>query len=273
MKKHLQLLAALSFIIVSCSSDNDNTTPPPTNSSNFFPISSEQFWVYEVSAEDTPTTRDSLYVLGEEQFNNKTYHRLKAREPFFGFYSSAMNNNLVRNESGKLMVTGNFSLAGLEDLFDLDLSLNDFIIFDENASNNQQLSAITGETQQNLEDIPVTISYTLRTNALNTIPSFTASNGQVYTDVKPMTVTLRMSVNLTIGPPLSPIPLNLAILQTQDVAISTSYYVNNIGVVQTDTHLQYQLNTSILSLLPIELPIPPSGSSSSNEKLVNYFQP
>lgn len=266
--------SVLAIMIAGCSSD-DNGQPTPPSTSTYFPTNSNQYWVYEVTSEEAPTSRDSLYILGEEQINNKTYHRVKAREPFFGFYSSALNNNAIREESGKLMVTGSFSIPGFEELIDLDLSLNDFIIFDENASNNQQLSMISGETQQNLGDIPMQITYVLRTNALNTIPSFTAANGQVYTNVKPMKVTLRLDIRATLGPPLSPlpIPITVAVLDAQDVAFSTSYYVENIGVVQTETNLQYQLSQLILTFLPDELPIPPSGSSSSLEKLVDYFQP
>ena len=77
---------------------------------------------------------------------------------------------------------------------------------------------------------------------------------------------------MTISP--FPMPLTFTILEAQDVAVSTSYYVENIGVVQTDTNIQYQLNTSVISQLPGGgLPIPPSGNIMSGEKLVNYFQP
>lgn len=274
MLKKILFGATMGLLFMGCSSD-DNGQPAPPNTTTYFPTNAQQYWVYEVTSEEAPSSRDSLYILGQEQINNKNYHRLKAREPFFGFYSSSLNNNAIREESGKLMVTGSFALPGFEDLIDLDLSLNDLIIFDQNASNNQQLSMISGETQQNIGDIPVKVTYVLRTNALNTIPSFTAANGQVYTNVKPMKVTLRLDVRATLGPPINPlpIPINVAVLDAQDVAISTSYWVENIGVVQTETNLQYQVSDLILTFFPEGLPIPSSGSSTSLEKLVDYYQP
>jgi hypothetical protein len=272
MKKLIKSVVFFSILLVGCSLEKNE--PSPTKNPTYFPANSGQYWIYEVTSDDTPINRDSLYVFGEEQINKKTYHKLKSRRPSVGFYSSALNNNSIREESGKLMLTGSFSIPGFENLLDLDLRLDDFIIFDKNASNDQQMSMISGEAQQNLGDIPLIITCVVKSNALNSLPSFTAANGKVYNNVIPMKLTFKLDIKATIGPPLSPIPIpiTVAVLDAQDVAVSTSYYVEDIGVVQTETNLQYQLNSLILTLLT-ELPIPASGSTSSLEKLVFYFKP
>jgi hypothetical protein len=139
------------------------------------------------------------------------------------------------------------------------------VVFDENANNNQQLSVVPGEFTQDLEGLPLTITYSLRSFAQNEISNFAATNGQTYAMVKPMKTVLRIKVTTTF------FGLPFPIIEEQDLVSSLSYFVEEIGVVQTDTNYEYQINPLISTVLgDQELPFPESGSSVVTEKLVNF---
>jgi hypothetical protein len=271
MKLKSIFLSTLALTIISCSSDdefNGNINQPDNNT--FLPLTNENYWVYEVSSLDG-IQRDSIYVNGDKTINGQTYKEMKAREPFMGFYASAVHNNGVREADGKLFLSGSLSAAGLEDFFDINLSLNDFIVFDENANNNQQLSVVSDEFEQEFEGFPVTISYSLRSFAQNEITNFSASNGQTYASVKPMKTVLRIKVTTSIELIPGFPPVNFDVLNEQDLVSSMSYFVQEIGVVQTDTNYQYQINPQLSSIPGFGgLPFPESGSSTITEKLLNF---
>lgn len=269
MKLKPFLFIALAFGLISCSSDDDNTSNTPSGNA-FLPLADNNFWVYEVSTIDG-IQKDSIYVNGDKTINGQTYKEMKAREPFFGFYAGAVHNNGIREANGKLYLSGTSSTAELDDFLNFDLSLNDFIVFDETANNNQQLSVVSGEFVQDFEGFPVTISYSLRSFAQNEITNFLASNNQTYPSVKPMKTVLRIKATVSIVLITGLPPVEIDILEEQDLISSMSYFVEEIGVVQTDTNYQYQINPLLGSFPQFQdLPLPQSGSSAINEKLVNF---
>lgn len=270
MKIKTLLLATITLAMTSCSSDDNNNTPNPDGENSYLPLTDDNFWVYEVSSIDG-IQRDSIYVNGDKTINGQNYKEMKAREPFMGFYAGAVHNNGVREANGKLFLSGSLSAAGLEDFIDLDLTLNDFVVFDETANNNQQLSIVSGEFSQDFEGFPVTITYSLRSFAQNEITNFSASNGQTYASVKPMKTVLRIKVTTSIELIPGFPPVNFDVLSEQDLISSMSYFAQEIGVVQTETNYQYQINP-LLSSVPGfgDLPFPESGSSITTEKLVNF---
>lgn len=257
----------LSFVVLtmlfSCSSDSISDTGT-SSQTNYFPLALRNYWKYRVLT-NAVTQTDSLYVSNDTTINTKVYKKFKTRTTPIGFFSNSMNKNALRIDGYRLLLTGtigfNFGTA-----LPINLSLSDFVIFQENASNNQELGTISGVLNQTVGNYPLVINYTLKTTNIESLPTF-SSNGQVYSDVKKIKTVLnaRITTSLTVNG--VPFPVVVSILDAQDVVTSYQYYSKNIGNVYTNTTINYRLNA-----LPtgITLPLPTTGNQTQEEFLQTY---
>jgi hypothetical protein len=176
-----------------------------------------------------------------------------------------MNKNAVRIDGYRLLLTGSIGFdfgAGLP----INLSLSDYVIFQENATNNQDLGSVSGVINQTVANYPLVINYTLKSTNIESLPTFT-SNGRVYTDVKKIKTVLNAKITTSLTVAGIPFPVVVSILDPQDVVTSYQYYSKTIGNVYTNTNINYRLNS-----LPtgITLPLPSSGSQTQEEFLQTY---
>jgi hypothetical protein len=209
--------------------------------------------------------RDSLYVSGDTVINSKTYKKLKTKEPIaYGFFSNTLSNNGIRQENGKTYLSGTAGLNIAENL-PFDLEISDFVIYDQNATDNQQLASTSGTVNQEIEGYTVAFDYTLSSKAKAAISNFTSGTEQ-YSNVKPVEITLNMSISVTVTIPGVPIPLTFDLMEPQNVVVSTQYYAQGIGVVKNTTDINYTL----AQIPQVELPIPQTGSEHQEEILVDY---
>lgn len=266
------LLIALSLSLFSCSNDDVTETPvtptpTPSNNTDFtdaLPLNNGNYWTYDV--EGTATTRDSLYILGDETIGAYTYKEFRTlNDVATGFYTSSLNNNDLRKDSGKLRLTGSLNLTQGQTLpVGLDLSVNDFIIFNENAANGELLNEKTGSFQQTVNNIPLTVEYKLKAIGGENIGNFTSPNSDVYQNVRSTKIVVNVKVTTTQV--VAGIPFTITVLQPQDVVTSTQYISKNIGVVYTKTLTTYNLDASIAS----QIGIPASNSQTQEEFLDTY---
>ena len=258
--KLITLFAAFTFLF-SCSSDSNGDDNIPIEI-NYIPLTNGNFWTYNVTT-NAQTLRDSLYISNDTTINAKIYKKFKTKNAPVGFFSNSLNKNGLRKEGTSLLLTGTLALdfgVGVP----INLSVTDFVIFNENATNNQQLGIVTGTINQTVQTYPLVIDYILKSIAIETLPTYT-SNGQVYTDVKRVKTILNAKITTTVS--VSGFPITATILSPQDVVVSNQYYAKNIGMVHTNTLINYQLNS-----LPngITLPIPSTGSQTQDEYLDVY---
>lgn len=258
------LVLTLTATLFSCSDDES----VPVNSSNFStPLTVGSYWTYDVEGE-AGTNRDSLYIDSETTINTNTYKLFKTKDDVAtGFYSSALRNNEVRESSGKLLLTGELSVETGQTLpIAIDLTLNDFVIFNKNASNNQALNASpkTGTINETINGYPLTINYSLQSYGGETLTSYTSPDGNTYTNVK--STKIKLNINITTVVTVLGSPQTITALAPQDVLISTQYLADGIGVVYTNTVTSYSLNSFIAS----ELEIPASDTQTQEEFLDTY---
>ncbi len=266
MKTKLFLIAFSVAILASCSSDNSSGN---ASTGNYLPLTDGNYWTYKVTTIGQSTiNRDSLYVANDTVINTKTYKKMKTLAIPFGFYSNSLRNNGLRKENDAIYMTGNAGL-NLGAVLPIDLSVSDLMIFKESATLNQQLGSVSGVINQDFQGYPLVINYTLKTTALETLPSYTSENNTVYTDIKKVNITLNLKVSTTVTVPGLPLPVSLVLLDPQDVVVSIQYYAKNIGMVYTNTLINYHLVD--LSTLGVTLPIPQSGSQTQNENLDTYL--
>lgn len=266
MKKTILLtFLCVSSLFISCSNDDENGN----GADNFtIPLTDGNYWTYDVDSEGT-FTRDYLYISGDVVFNTKTYKKFQTRDDVAtGFYSSSLRNNGVRKSDSKLLLSGDLSLAFGQNLpINFDLSLDDFVIFNSNASNNQALNSnpVTGTIQETFNGFPLTINYSLQSYGGESFTTFTSPNGDAYDNVKATKIKLNVSVNSeqTFGGFTIPI----VVLAPQDLIVSTIYTAEGIGVVYVNTDTSYTINSDLAS----EFGIPPTDSQNQKEHLDIYM--
>lgn len=258
MKKIALLLIGLGFFAASCSGDDSGGENNNGNATNFLPLTSGNYWVYDVQG-SLQDGRDSLYVANDTVIGSNTYKKLKTRFLASGFFSGALGNNGVRVSGDELLVSGSATIPFSEE-FPVSIAISDFTIFKEGAANNTQLDNVSGTINQTYEGIPLNLDYALTTIAKENLATYSVNN-QTYTNVKRVETKLSLEISATI----TGIPFPITLMNDQDVLVSSQYYAEGIGVVHVDTAFQYQLEQ-----LPIELPIPQSGSESQEEILVDY---
>jgi hypothetical protein len=263
MKIKFLLSFVLFFLLFSCSSDS-NSGLNVSSPTNYFPLAAKNYWKFRVLTNAISQT-DSLYVSNDSTVNAKVYKLFKTKNLPVGFFSNSLNKNGLRIDGSKLLLTGLISIdfgVGLP----INLSVKDYTIFQEDASNNDQLAIVSGSINETVKTYPLVIDYILKSTAVETLPTFT-SNGHVYTDVKKVKTVLNAKITSTITSPGIPFPVVLSILDAQDVVTSYQYYSKNIGVVYTNTIINFRLNS-----LPTgnSLSLPMSGNQTQEEFLENY---
>ncbi len=258
MKKIILQTIFLAFIIQSCS--KDDTQIEATSGNSYFPLTSGNFWNYNIDSQTNNASRDSLFIQKDTVINGFTYKKFKTKNTPIGFYSNTINGNSLRQSGNKLLLTGNAGL-NFSAALPIDLALNDFIVFSENGVENEELSAKTGVLNQNAGTLPLTMTYTLKSVAMSSLPSYTTPGGKTYQNVKPIKIIFNLKITTLFAG--FPIP----ILSQQDVVTSTLYFAKNIGVVYAKTRIKYQLQS-----LPAgtQLPIPSSADQTQEEFLDTY---
>ena len=259
--KHNYLLAVLLMaFLTSCSTSDDNNSSEQPTDNNYFPVENGDFWVYDVNG-DFPG-RDSLYIANDTTINNTPHKKFKTKEVPFGFYSSSLTGNGIRKSGDKVFVSGATSVNLIEG-FPIDLVVSDFVIFKENASDNEQLSAVSGTLNYQYDVYPLTFNYTMKSVFAETLPTFTVPGHDTYQDVKVIKVIVGLNAGGVATFEGFELPFNL--ITQQDVVVSTQYYVNNIGMVYSTTDIHYELAD-----MDVTLPIPSTATQNIKEYLVDY---
>lgn len=258
-----KLLFAIAFltVLISCSTNSDEDGEYKS-----IPLSNGNYWKYNVVT-NGQTMRDSLYISNDTTINTKSYKKFKTRNAPAGFFSNSLNKNGLRKEGTSLLLTGTLALdfgVGVP----INFNVSEFVIFNEAANYNQQLSSVSGSINQTIGNFPLVIDYTLKSIDMGGLVCFT-SNGHEYYNVRKVKTILNAKITTTTTVVILgiPTPFVTTILSSQDVVVSNQYYASNIGMVYTNTLINYQLNS-----LPVgtTLPIPSSGSQTQEEFLDTF---
>jgi hypothetical protein len=263
-------LSLVTLTLASCSNSSetglvDDGSSIPTT---FFPNHSGNYWTYDVISNGT-STRDSLYISGDTLINSKTFKKLKTLITPNGFHSTIVRNNGVRIDGSSLKMSGVFSIPTFVGN-PYNINLDDYTIFKQNSSQGDLLSSLSGTFNQTIQGYPLTFDYTLKTVSDGDLATYSANDNGVisnYTNLKKAKIILNLKIttvqSITVGGVATPV--TVTVMSDQDVITSNSYYVENKGVVYTNTVINYQL--ADLSQFNVTLPFPPSGTQTQEEFL------
>ena len=270
------VFVASSIFIFSCSGDDDGTgnndgqDNTPISYDNYFPLTVNNNWTYDVETSDgtnTNTSTDVITVDGTSVIDGNTYYDMSMSVGSTGIMSQLMDQNLFRNESGILFMDGQFSLP-LSELGgnDITVSIDDAELFNQSSTNGTVLSSIPGTTSQTISGFDLTITYTLKTVQGETITSHTTNDGTSYSNVIKSDIIVEGKVVTNIDVAGVTVPVTL--LNTQDLYTITNYYAENLGLIDSDATFTYTLED--FSGFGITLPIPETANVETTQSVTNY---
>lgn len=264
--KNKTITLLFGIALLGCSSDdNSDNNNIGGNVSDYLPQQQGNYWIYDVNSDEF-SGRDSLYVSGTTISQGDTYYTYQTSEAPYGFYSGLMTSGQSRTSGSKIFMNGALGLGDIfGEGFDFEIELDDFVVFDGDASQGQTLDNESGNfTIPYTPEIELEVEYTLFSKAGQNYPNYTLANGDSYDNVK--SVTVAISAKITANIVISGFPFSYPILDTQEVLSSTQYYASTVGVIAVNTDFQYQLN----EIPGYELPMPQNFQSNTTEVLDDY---
>jgi hypothetical protein len=260
--KKITLLFVL-IIIVSCSTNDNKQEDPVVEVYNYFPLTLSSYWNYNNENEEG-IAKDSLYTSSNEVLNGLNYTKFIASEPISGFMTSMMSQNLMRTTESKLFLNGEFGTPLIEGFPEISIPLTDLIIYDKEAENGTLLSEEIGEISEIIDDIPIIINYTISTIQGDILDEGTG----VFSSNKVLTSSIILNLSISTNIEILGTVIVIPILQAQDVIKTTNYFASGVGLIFSESLIEYELED--LSSLGIDLPIPSEDSSSATQNIDTY---
>lgn len=276
-------MLAVSAFAFACSSDDNNdpepSNPPTDTTGNFFPLTVDDYWNYNVAYTDNNdannNTNSSDFLFVDSELGNTYDLGVNANDIANGAMNGILVNGTLERLESTLLLDGSIAIPfpGFESN---SISFADMVLYDLNADNNSQLATTSGSITQDIligtETIPMTINYIVSTTQINNNSTITA-NGVSYSSASRANFKLNLNVVATFTNPITGLPQDLPILDNQDVTVGTNYFVENIGLVKSETAINYQVNQTTISFLEafgVEIPFPTSGSATNVQELTDY---
>ena len=263
MKKITFILLALLIISCSSSDDNNNEIIIP-ESFDYFPLNVGSSWTYDNQDSEQENTRDSVFISEIEVINDINYYQFSALLPVSGFMTTILSQSTLRTNNNALLLNGELGTPPVEGFPEISIPLIDLIIYDMDTNNGSLLSEFSGEILEVIEEIPIKIRYAI-----------TTVQGEIFEEgfgdyIDSTVLSSKININLSIFAEFEILGtvLEIPILQPQDVIKTTNYFADGIGMIYSDTLVEYQLED--LSILGIILPIPSEDSSNSSQNLDTY---
>jgi hypothetical protein len=241
--------------IISCDPNDDDSNNVSNNNFSYLPLNTNNSWDYDVKI----GTDSSVERLSVSSVSGNEYTLTSNPNPPSGIMTGILSSGTLRATSGKLISNGTVDF-GLQGLDNLSLEITDGIMYDQNANPNTELYYTSGTSTQTIQAYNLDISYEITTVQLANVGQMNV-NGTNYTDV----IHSQLIINAAIGTViLVPIPL----LRAQDVIVIDNYWAKDVGLIKSDTQLDYTLED--LSLLGGVLPVPQSASILTEQDLTAF---
>ncbi len=263
------LLGFLGLTLASCSSDEDNVND--VNSGNYFPLANNYVWEYENkdTNENAGLTENKIIeeltanALGDNRFSFTSSLEGDINQ---GVATGILSRGTLTKSNGQLIYNGNFSFNpdGLDAGTDLNIPIENLIIYDKNKTTGGVLSSLKQQLDQTIviegSSVPVTIDVELKTIQNAFIDQFNAG-GITYEDILKTTLVLDLKIDANLF-----IPVN--ILPQQEVFTQVNFFAEDIGLIFSESDLNYNFSDALGQIAPN---FPTSGSQSSSQTIVNYY--
>lgn len=261
MKKfRLFFLLILVTTLVSCSSD-DSSNDTEEVVSNHFPLTVGNSWTYnnETAYEDGTfdNSQETISVASSNAAQGVTYYSLTSNLPPLqqGFVTGILTNGELTAADNQLIYNGelsiNLSEMGIPDAENLTIPLVNVIMFDADANTGNTLTAdLDNSFTQSIPvqgtDIPFTFEYDLETFQGDFLESYTA-NEMSFEDVFSADIIVTIEINANFS------GITIPVLDSQEAIQITNYYADNVGMIYSETAINYNFEAINLPTVP-EIP-------------------
>lgn len=255
--KKIVLFIATAALLISCGGDDDSSNG--TVNLDYLPLAVNNSWDYDVVTGNV-TVNDNLEVTSE---SGGTFMLTATPDPANGLMTGFLASGELSQDPGRLLIDGSLGFD-FQGLADLSIDVQNAAVYDQNASANQEIFTTSGTFNETINGIDLIIDFTATNIQLANEPSISVPAG-TYTDVlhTQLIVNLNISLDLLISVPLLD-PEN------QDVIVVDNYWAEDVGLIKSDTQLEYNLRD--LSSLPggISIPLPQSANILTEQSLASF---
>ena len=276
-------LVCMSALTFSCSSDNDESgndgtqdntgINQPTATGDFFPLAENNEWNYNVISTNNNDNSsadftDNLVVDSE----NGTNYTLSANNGAIA--NGTMTNFLVSGDLSatetQLTSTGSFVIP-IDGVSTIEIPFSNAKFYDTAANINEVIFNTNGNLNQDIESIPIDITYTLKTTQLENLDSYSV-DGTSYENVTSSRISIELGMSTTID--IGPISQTLSIIDEQNVLTITSYYADGVGLILANANTSFELNQSTLDLLAqggVDISELPTSVDIDNDQVLDSY--
>ena len=255
----ITFVTVLSFLFYGCPSDTQ-PTPPATSYYDYLPLATGNYWNYTNTVTSTnATSADSLYIDGTVMASGNSYYNFGANATATGIYTLYMKELDVRKDNHFYKANGYFIINLGTQL--ITIPINDEVMLAESGNVGDVLSTINGTQTQTVSGVPLTITYSLKTEIAAVAASSTIA-GTSYDN----TITTKTTLNMKIDANVS--GFTVSVMNQQDVVIMDNIYADQKGMMLSEANIEYHLQD--LSAYGINTGIPQDYTESSRQVIVNY---
>ncbi|MCC1485117.1 hypothetical protein [Winogradskyella immobilis] len=268
------------FIIVSCSSsDDDGNTPNEPIIGNYYPSVANNTWIYNVenlSIDDATLNSTGVDLVEINTSGNPfTIEVNSGNSSANGLMNAILNSGTLNRSGSTLGINGTINLPEqLEIISNSSLNLSNFVLYDLNANINQQLSEIndvlTDEININGSIIPINAIYSITSTRRNNLNSLDV-DGETFNDIISTEINVNITITATID--IAGSSTTVTVVNAQDVLNITSFFAEDIGLIQSEATQSYTLDPAFLNLLQvvnITLDFPTSLSVDNTQELDSF---
>jgi hypothetical protein len=257
MKTNALYFALSLFLIVSCSSSDDSGDPAEPIVGNYYPSDANNTWIYNVenSSADDPTLNATGVdlVTVSASGNPFTIDVNSDTTPTNGLMNGILNSGALSRSASALGLNGFIDLpAELAILSSSSLNLTNFVLYDLNASTNQQLSVIDDVIVDTIDlngsMIPISAVYRITSTKRNDLNSLTVDS-DVFNNVISSEITVNLTVTATID--IAGSSTTVTVINNQDVLTITNFFSEDIGLIQSEATQSYTLDPAFVNLLAV----------------------
>lgn len=254
---------ALTLICISfCLSCSEEEDPSLYSNVDYFPLEVGNSWVYENQLnQNSEQFQGSEIVSVDEKFQNK-YGFTQTNDELVGIFSSMLSSGKVYKQNGnqKIVLEGTFSIDLESELFNLEIPLQDIVLYDQNLSQGDIMSLSSGVFQQDINDFPVDFTFEISSIHKGFSTSKTI-NDVSYEDVFTSEIQVSLSADVFL------VFNNFTVLQKQKITSITNHYAKDIGLIKSEVFTKI-IFEDIPEQLEMEIP---DVDFNSSQNLETYF--
>ncbi|NNT71759.1 hypothetical protein HKT18_05955 [Flavobacterium sp. IMCC34852] len=258
MRLYSLLCICLLLMLSNCSSSEDGVFV----SSEYMPGKKGNYWKYDVFGDQITFQRDSLYIQKNFKSNEKYYSTYDSKG--FGFYTSLMNgSNAVYRDQGFTQINGFVDWQICENFI---FSANIFLTILNDTAVPGAIIDVEQKTDTRLNSFESGINdvngdYRLQTELDQVLPTYTTPNGNIYSDVMVVKLTLNLKIYNKYF--IDDVPLIDLYMDNQNVIESKLYFAKGIGMVYAHTSKEIHFDSQFGNL-------PVDYSGIQEEILTNF---